>query len=162
VLVEAGHRCAIPTCRHPTTEIAHIVPRKPDGSNDVFENLIALCPNDHARYDRGEIDRQSMVMYKRNLGLMTSRYSDAERRLLDLFARNPGISSFKADRAMDFEFMYLIEDGLLVKAPPRQGDAFMIIMGVRQGPAQYILTPAGRQLVDRLSQGLAVEEGLPE
>ena len=26
VLVEAGHGCAIPTCRHPTTEIAHIVP----------------------------------------------------------------------------------------------------------------------------------------
>jgi hypothetical protein len=30
VLVEAGHRCAIPTCRHPTTKIAHIVPESED------------------------------------------------------------------------------------------------------------------------------------
>jgi hypothetical protein len=26
VLVEAGHRCAIPTCKATTTEVAHIVP----------------------------------------------------------------------------------------------------------------------------------------
>ncbi len=41
-LVEAGHRCAIPTCRHPTTEIAHIVPES-ESHDDSFENLIALC-----------------------------------------------------------------------------------------------------------------------
>jgi hypothetical protein len=42
-LVEAGHRCAIPTCRHPTTEIAHIVPES-QSHDDSFANLIALCP----------------------------------------------------------------------------------------------------------------------
>ncbi len=31
VLVEAGHRCAIPTCRATTTEIAHIVPQSERG-----------------------------------------------------------------------------------------------------------------------------------
>ena len=43
VLVEAGLRCAIPTCRHPTTEIADIVPES-QNHDDSFENLLALCP----------------------------------------------------------------------------------------------------------------------
>jgi hypothetical protein len=66
VLVEAGHRCAIPTCRHPTTEIAHIVPWSRVREH-TFDNLIALCPTCHARYDKGEIDRKSMRMYKAQL-----------------------------------------------------------------------------------------------
>jgi hypothetical protein len=39
-LVEAGHRCAIPTCRATTTEVAHIVPWSETNDNS-FENLIA-------------------------------------------------------------------------------------------------------------------------
>lgn len=68
--VEAGHRCAIPTCRQHPVEIAHIEPRKADGSNDVFENLIALCPTCHTRYDNSEIDRLAMRQYKLNLGIV--------------------------------------------------------------------------------------------
>ena len=41
VLFEAGHRCAIPTCRATTTEIAHITPWAKTRDNS-FENLIAL------------------------------------------------------------------------------------------------------------------------
>ena len=37
VLVESGHRCAIPTCRATTTEIAHIVPWAETQDNS-FEN----------------------------------------------------------------------------------------------------------------------------
>ena len=60
VLVEAGHRYAIPTCRATTTEIAHIVPWAETQDNS-FENLIALCPNFHARFDqKKEIDRKSI------------------------------------------------------------------------------------------------------
>ncbi|MEV5824802.1 HNH endonuclease signature motif containing protein [Spirillospora sp. NPDC052242] len=63
ILVEAGHRCSIPTCRAHPVELAHIDAwakvreHKPD-------NLIALCPTCHTRYDKGEIDRQSMLIYK--------------------------------------------------------------------------------------------------
>jgi hypothetical protein len=121
----------------------------------VFDNLIALCPNDHTRYDNGEIDRLAMRMYKRNLGLMTSRYGETERRLLDLFARNPGARVFDSAKGMDFEFMYLIEDGLLVKTPQQGG---VYVLGMRQGPEQYVLTDMGAQLVDRWRQGLAVED----
>jgi hypothetical protein len=81
VLVEAGHRCAIPTCRQTTTEIAHIVAWSKTHDNS-FENLIAVCPNCHTRFDqKKEIDVMSIRMYKRNLGIVNSRYSGFERRV---------------------------------------------------------------------------------
>lgn len=66
VLIEAGHRCAIPTCRATTTEIAHIVAYSVVKEHR-FENLIALCPNCHTRYDKGEIDKAAMLKYKSQL-----------------------------------------------------------------------------------------------
>ena len=51
VLVEAGHRCAIPTCRQIPVEVAHIVPWSENKEHE-FENLIALCPNCHDLYDK--------------------------------------------------------------------------------------------------------------
>ena len=87
ILVEAGHRCAIPTCRFPTTEIAHIVPYA-EVQDHKFTNLIALCPNCHTRYDAGEIDRKSIVIYKRKLAFLTDRYSKFELNLLDVLRLN--------------------------------------------------------------------------
>jgi Protein of unknown function (DUF3298)/HNH endonuclease len=66
VLCEAGHRCAIRTCKHPAVEIHHIVPWETCKSHE-FENLIALCPNCHRRADAGEIDRKSLRLYKSRL-----------------------------------------------------------------------------------------------
>jgi len=77
ILVEAGHRCAIPTCRHPTTDIAHIEPWS-EVKENKYENLIALCPNCHRRADRGEIDRKSLRIYKRILQRLTDRYDRFE------------------------------------------------------------------------------------
>lgn len=86
VLVEAGHRCAIPTCRSTTTEIAHIISWAETQDNS-FENLIALCPNCHTRYDqKKEIDRKSIKMYKHNLGILNNRYGEFERRLFNELA----------------------------------------------------------------------------
>ena len=81
VLLEAGHRCAIPTCRHPTTEVAHIIPYFKIKKHE-FHNLIALCPNCHTRFEKGEIDCESMKAYKQNLPVVSSRYNDMERRVL--------------------------------------------------------------------------------
>lgn len=66
VLVEAGHRCAIPTCKATPVEIAHIIPLAKNG-DDSQDNLIALCPNCHSRYDKGEIDRKAIRAYKKRL-----------------------------------------------------------------------------------------------
>lgn len=73
VLVEAGHRCAIPTCRTTTTEIAHIIPWR-EVRRHKFDNLIALCPTCHSRYDRAEIDRKAMQTYKSQLGALNRRF----------------------------------------------------------------------------------------
>jgi hypothetical protein len=75
-LVEAGHRCAIPSCRATTTEIAHIIPWAETKDNS-FENLIALCPNCHTRYDqKKEIDHRSIQMYKGNLKLKAQKFAE--------------------------------------------------------------------------------------
>lgn len=67
VLMESGHRCAIPTCRSTPVEIAHIVAWAVVRAHQ-FENLIALCPTCHTRYDQRQIDRRAMLGYKQALG----------------------------------------------------------------------------------------------
>ena len=74
VLVEAGHRCAIPTCRCIIVELHHIIPYETCRSHN-YENLIALCPTCHARADRNEIDRRSQRIYKANLRYAHDKFS---------------------------------------------------------------------------------------
>ncbi len=66
VLFESGHRCAIHTCKQTTTEIHHIIPYEKCRAHE-FNNLIALCPNCHARVHKGEIDTKSLKLYKKYL-----------------------------------------------------------------------------------------------
>ncbi len=66
ILVEAGHRCAIHTCKHPEVDVHHIIPWEKCREHD-YDNLIALCPNCHRRADAGEIDRSSLRLYKARL-----------------------------------------------------------------------------------------------
>lgn len=110
VLVEAGHRCAIPTCRTTTTEIAHIVPWV-ESKDDSFENLIALCPNCHTRFDqKKEIDRLSIKMYKQNLGILNNRYGEFERRLFEILAKT-GERVFVLGAAGDLLVANAVKDG---------------------------------------------------
>jgi hypothetical protein len=106
-LVEAGHRCVIPTCRHPTTEIAHIVPES-ESHDDSFENLIALCP----KCQNKEIDAQTMRMYKRNREILNSRYSDFERRVFDQIAETDR-RSFIVEAGLEIPLLHAVNDGLL-------------------------------------------------
>ncbi len=110
VLVEAGHRCAIPTCRTTTIEIAHIVPWA-ESKDNSFENLIALCPNCHTRYDqKKEIDRLSITMYKHNLGILNNRYGEFERRLFEVLART-GERVFVVGAGGDLLVANAVKDG---------------------------------------------------
>jgi hypothetical protein len=110
VLVEAGHRCAIPTCRATTTEVAHIVPWS-ETSDNSFENLIALCPNCHTRFDqKKEIDRQSVKMYKHNLGILNNRYGEFERRLFEVLAKS-GERVFVVGAGGDLLVANAVKDG---------------------------------------------------
>lgn len=75
VKAEAGYSCAIPTCRNHPIHLHHITPWQRSKSTP-FDNLIVLCPTDHARAEKGEIDRKALLIYKRNLGLLTGRYGE--------------------------------------------------------------------------------------
>lgn len=112
VLVEAGHRCAIPACRQTTTEIAHIIPWAKTQDNS-FENLIALCPNCHTRYDqKGEIDQLSIRIYKQNLALLNNRYSELERRVFEVLAQT-GERVIVVGAGSDILLHNAVKDGLL-------------------------------------------------
>jgi hypothetical protein len=112
VLVECGHRCAIPTCRQVPVELAHIIPWS-KCKEHTFDNLIALCPTCHTRYDHGEIDRKSMEIYKLNLLLSNSRYGDLEQRVIRRFVKDRSTDEFWWFADMDILLTYLVDDGLL-------------------------------------------------
>jgi hypothetical protein len=143
VLVEAGHRCAIPTCRSTPVEVAHIVPWRTCHEH-TFDNLIALCPTCHARCDRGVIDRPSMRRYKANLSVLNSRYGDIERRLLLFFAERPDTNYIDQPGGLELFFLYLIRDGYLTYAG--MAPWATQIQGANTHE-RYVLTDAGRELV---------------
>lgn len=100
VRVEAGHRCAIPTCRATSGLQIHHIEDWAKVREHAFENLILLCANCHSRITSGEIDRQSVVAYKANLSILASRYGDLERRILDRFVKqgNAGTTAAQAHK----------------------------------------------------------------
>ncbi|NEA65341.1 HNH endonuclease signature motif containing protein [Streptomyces sp. SID12488] len=86
ILVEAGHRCAIPTCRATLVEIAHIEPWCKVLKHE-FENLIALCPNCHTLFGRGKIDRKAMYEYKARLSPFSTAYMASHPHHIPLLAQ---------------------------------------------------------------------------
>jgi predicted transcriptional regulator len=140
VLMEAGHRCAIPTCQQVPVQIAHIVPWA-QVKEHAFENLIALCPTCHARYDRKQIDRMAMFQYKANLVLLNGRYSDLERRVLKMFVEKSNLESVWIEKSLDILMMYLVQDGLVLKD---QDIKYHFATGT-----PYCLTDKGRDFIGR-------------
>jgi hypothetical protein len=141
VLVEAGHRCALPRCHMPTVEIAHIKPWAQVKSH-TFDNLIALCPTCHARYDKGEIDRKAMLQYKANLSVLSGRYGEVERRVLHHFAANAENESIYLPKGWDLLLMYLLDDGFLVETDD-------IRYQFSRDGMLYLITPKGREFVEK-------------
>jgi hypothetical protein len=147
--METGYACAIPACRQSTTEIAHIVPWR-EVQEHTFDNMIALCPNHHTRYDKGEIPRRAILQYKANLAVLNGRYSDLERRVLQAMAdqnARPG-EGLVLPGGMDILMMNLLADGIVVHGPPSR---VQFVMAGVNTPSQvvYVLTSQGRQFIDR-------------
>ncbi len=143
ILVEAGHRCAIPVCRQIPVEIAHIVPYVRCKKHE-FHNLLPLCPTCHARFDQGIIDQMSMSMYKMNLALINRRYGDAEARVLEWFARDRSRTGIRLFAEMQVLLFRLIDDGLIEDAGKDEHLAGGAI--VRK---TYLLTQAEKNYVDQ-------------
>jgi hypothetical protein len=148
VLVEAGHRCAIPTCRNIIVDVHHIIPWEQCKKHE-YENLIALCPNCHRQAERGEIDRKSLRMYKANLRFAIEKYSQFEMDVLfELYkaGNNQGLPfpiylSLLIKRLLDSGFVQII-DTKGIK---------MWKGSVRLDPVPLIITKEGREFVKSLS-----------
>lgn len=150
VLVEAGHRCAIPTCRQIPVELAHITPWS-KVKEHTYENLIALCPTCHTRFDRGEIDKISIQQYKYNLALINDRYNNLEIRILENFHLNPGQAEVKLPGGMELMVSYLIKDGLLAKT----AEVAIYFNGVPSHEI-YSITDLGKEFIAKWVSGRAI------
>lgn len=146
VLVEAGHRCAIPTCRYIEVDIHHIIPWK-ECQEHTYENLIALGPNCHRRADREEIDRKSLRIYEANLRYTHDKFSQLEVDVLfELYAAPKG-------HVLQWPpFMMLLIKRLLdsnyITAKVEESGVF--ISGMKTNPDYISLTQKGREYVSSL------------
>lgn len=145
LFIEAGHRCAIPTCRAVAPLVIEHIDDWATVREHRFENMIVLCANCHGLKGEGprKLDRKALRQYKINLGVINNRYSDFERRVLEFFAENPGSWHIDLPVGLDMLVLYLVKDGLLVEIPREKGTYRMKIR-MDKG---YALTPAGQEFV---------------
>jgi hypothetical protein len=142
VLMEAGHMCAIPACRQSPVEIAHIIAWSKTKTHR-FENLIALCPTCHTRYDNGEIDQKSMLLYKHRLQVLNRRYSEVENRVLVMLVSRAPDGSILLLEDLEILIVQLLEDGLLEDSGEREA----VSSDGRLSRKRYRLTSRGRAYV---------------
>jgi hypothetical protein len=167
VRVEAGHRCAIPTCRATSGLQIHHINEWAKVREHAFENLILVCANCHSRITGGEIDRGSVLAYKSNLSILTSRYGDLERRILDRFVKQPGLAEVVVDTSQLLLLDYLISDGVLEYLGAGEGALYFQPGELppdepsapedHYGPARWGLTVEGRRLVDHVREAQELE-----
>ena len=147
VLVESGHRCAIPTCRYIEVDVHHIEPWEKVKKHE-YENLIALCPNCHRRADRGEIDRKSLRLYKANLRFAHDRFSKIELDYLFKFYRVVNCTPYPSCMRLLYE--RLIEAGFLEVREGNNGIIASVENGVDTTPVRFHVTPKGREFIESL------------
>jgi hypothetical protein len=150
VLVEAGHRCAIPACRHIEVDLHHIVPWAQCQAHE-YENLIALCPNCHRRADRGDIDRKSLRLYKANLRFAHDKFSHLEMDTLFELYRMPANQGMAWLGFMLFLLRRLIDAGYIEVHPLNFGMSIGTAGGaMKTTPDAIAITEKGRAFIDDL------------
>jgi hypothetical protein len=142
VLIEAGHRCALPTCRYITVEIHHIVPWETCLAHD-YHNLIALCPNCHTRADRGEIDRKALRIYKASLRYIHDKFSQFEVDVLTDACKLPLNHGLPYPRGMELLVKRLLESNFVSLHDNTMG--LSSSFGIRTDPHILAATPHGRE-----------------
>lgn len=146
VLVEAGHRCAIPVCRHIDVDVHHIEPWA-DCHAHEYDNLIALCPNCHRRAHRGEIDRKSLRLYKFNLRFAHDKFSQLEMDLLFELNLLPPDSGYPWPPFMRL-LIKRITDAGYVQVVTLKGGVY--INNMKTDPDFLSLTPEGKAFLEKL------------
>jgi hypothetical protein len=141
ILMESGYRCAVPTCRFPITEHAHIESWSKT-KNYNYENMIALCPNCHTLYDSKKIDKKALIAYKRKLLFLNDVYSRFEIDVLDFLK-----SHKRALIPGELLIKRLLEEGLVLH------EEEIMIQGFGDGEDilgifSVVLSDKGKQLLE--------------
>lgn len=129
-------------------DIHHIVFVE-DGGQDVYENLIALCPNCHRLVHDGKIDKKSLRIYKANLQYLHDKYSNAEMDILFDLATKPLGHGLPWTPHLTILIKRALDSGLLELHDP---GARVFMANVRANPVYVLITPKGRQFVSDLGE----------
>lgn len=130
LLAEAGYRCSIPACRIPEPlELEHI-----DDWAKVrehrFENMIVLCRNCHHLFKAKRIDKRFIRHIKANLAVLSGRYSEIERRLVEmLYERGDESVMLDANDLTHLSMRNLLRDGLVAVIRPPQIETRISVPG---------------------------------
>ena len=146
VLVESGHRCAIPTCRHIEVDLHHIIPWE-KCKEHKYENLIALCPNCHRRADQDEIDRKALRIYKANLRYTHDRFSQFEVDFLFQLYCGPANSGLPLPPYLKIMIIRLLDAGYVTWHEVQSG---MMIGNIKTTPDMVAISQTGREYIDSL------------
>jgi hypothetical protein len=146
VLVEAGHKCSIPTCRHMEVDIHHIVPWAQSQSNE-YSNLIALCPNCHRLAHAGKIDRKSLRLYKVNLRFAHDKYSQLEIDVLFELSKMPPDTGMPWLQYMLIHLKRLMDSGFISVHESSIGS---FVGAIKTTPDMIAITNKGREFIDEL------------
>jgi len=151
--MEAGYRCAVPTCRNILAlDLHHIVQVSEEGGNEPA-NLIALCGVCHDLYNRGEITKDAIRSWKGMLVALNYAFDrESIDNLLFLHTLSPRQLLISGDGVL--RFSRIIAAGLA---------SFNLFM--QNGPLLLYdvqLTLKGRMLIDAWFKGdrIAVENAL--
>lgn len=147
VFIEAGHRCAIPTCRHIDVDVHHIVPWEKCRKHE-YENLIALCPNCHRRANNGDIDRKALRIYKANLRYTHDKFSQLEVDMLFECYRLTDGEGIMWPQYLMLLVKRLLDSGYISRIESKSNSLF--ISGMKANPDFLIITETGRQYVNDL------------
>lgn len=147
ILVEAGHRCAIPTCRNINVDIHHIIPWEKCKKHE-YPNLIALCPNCHRMAEKNEIDRKSLRMYKNNLRFLYDKFTVFEIDVLFELNKIPQNQGLQFPSYLILLVKRLIESGYIKWIQTPKG---IIIGGMKSNPDYLQITDKGKEFIDTLS-----------
>jgi hypothetical protein len=92
-----------------------------------------------------------MLQYKANLTIVSSRYGDLEKRVLELFAEQPHAEEVSLPGHLNVFMKYMVDDGLVALQPVKtslvvklNGDEITLYP-----PLVYRITQKGREFVER-------------
>jgi hypothetical protein len=151
ILVEAGHRCAIQTCRNSANvDIHHIIPWEIRQDHSPV-NLIALCPNCHRLAHDGTIDRKALMKYKEICQKLVEppvRHEDTTVRAYIKFDPNTvtgifdakNLSSFTDHGILNFSFRFL---------EPFEDETY-VVNAIGDGSVEYHVVEKTREVIQIL------------